>query len=43
MTTSLNVKTLAKASQSAEEFDSLMKNSTLKNISDETLQDIKDS
>lgn len=43
MTTSLNVKTLAKASQSAEEFDSLMKNSTLRNISDETLQDIKDS
>lgn len=43
MTTSLNVKTLAKASQSAEEFDSLMKNSTLRNISDDTLQDIKDS
>lgn len=42
-TSSMNIVQLSKASKSAEEFDSLMRNSGLKNISDETLDDIKDS
>jgi hypothetical protein len=43
MTTSLSMPVLSKASQSAEDFDSLMKNATFRKISDETLQDIKNS
>lgn len=42
-TSSLDVVLLSKVSESAEEFDTLMKNSNLKKISNKTLKDIKDS
>ncbi len=42
-TSSLDVVLLSKVSESAEEFDTLMKNSNIKKISNKTLQDIKDS
>lgn len=42
-TSSLDVVLLSKISESAEDFDSLMRNSNIKKISDKTLQDIKDS
>lgn len=42
-TSSLDVAILAKSTESAEEFDTMMRTAEIKKISDKTLQDIKDS